>query len=548
MRNRKVNPSSMSQLNPDRENNSGSISPESAPEPENALAPEDFDETHAAYIRYLLNDDGDLRQGDLTLAGRPVPEDAVAVSTGVYFLTPDQENRRHWKTPGARFGHDIPSDIQNECNANGRVAYAIVAESDALENGAKVPTIIDWLSTFTEDWLDIDEYTFYYSGNRSIHLHTQKFVSTDGIDDLRRMALEFNDVHGADLDTSIYQGNPQFRLIGAEHRKTGLHKTPIPTDADLDDSIRAAHNPPEQKRWPYELPPPSQHDEDQLASLNRLLPPSPSPPESHYRPGIADIAPLPAEIGTQVLRGLYKGCSPGSGSPERSEYARPFSPYKKTGNGTGRSVIVMEQVDGLRQDCVSRDIHVPARIEYAVGGGDGIFTRENSESLVTLSPPDFRKWDFEVGDTVIVIGGNSGKSRLFGVEEITARLVATALKSTGRDKALEVLANRGYEVGSSGYNASQYHETTETTGGTEAANIKHGIEDETRERSYANILRVACRLLRIDGWDSAYDWCRDILGADFDPVETHNKLETIVEAYDDYAHVTVPEAPEEGSK
>lgn len=521
---------------------------ERTPEPENAFAPEDFEETYAAYIRYLRYEDGELRQGNLVQAGSPVPEDAVAVSTGVYLLTANQEDRIHWETPGARLGRGIPTSIQDECNADGRVAYSIVAESDAIEDGVDVATIFGWLSTFAEEWLGIDEYTFYYSGNRSIHLHTGEFVSADGMDDLRRLAEEFNDTNDADLDTGIYDQNSQFRLVGAEHRKTGLHKVPISEEADLDDCIRAAQAAPAQKQHPYELPSPSHHDEDTLASLDRHLPASPQARASHYHPGIEGISSLPPEIERQVLRGVHKACNPGSCNREQSGYARPFSPYKKTGTGKGRSVIVMEQSDGLRQDRRSRDIYVPARIEYAVGGGDGSFTRKDSRSLVSLSPPDYRKWEFEEGDTIVIIGGNSGKSRLLGVEGITARLVATALESQGREKALEVLSNRGHDVGSSGYKPSQYHEKTQATGETEAAKIKRGIEKGTRERSYTNILRAACRLLRIDGWDSAYGWCRDILGADFDPVETHEKLESIVETYGDYDHVTVPDPPEEGGR
>lgn len=514
------------------------LTPGSLPAPENATAVSEFEKTHAAYIRYLFYEDNEFQQGNLVSVRQPIPKDAKAVSTGVYFLTADQEDRLH---------EGVPSKIiQNECHGDGRAAYSIVAESDKLEDGAEVQTIIEWLSTFAEDWVGVDEYSFYYSGNRSIHLHTDAFVPADEVDGLKRLAEEFNETDGADLDTGIYTRNAQFRLIGAEHRETGLHKTLIAPDADRRDCIKSSQRAPEQIRWPFELPTPSHHDEHTPRQVEVEASPS-TPPLSHYRPGFDDIVPLPAEIDRQALRGVYKGRSHRSveSAENESEYARPFSPYKKTGDGNGRSVIVMEQVGGLRQDRGSREIHVPARIRYAAGGGDGSFTREASDSLVTLSPRDYRKWDFEAGDLVVIIGGNSGSSRIFRVEEITARLVVLALENEGREKALEVLSNRGFEVGSAGYNNSQYHAEKGSDGETEAARLKRGIEKGTRERTYDNIVRVVCRLLRIEGWDAAYGWCRDLFGQDFDAEQTHEHLERLVEMYDDYSHIDIPEAPQE---
>ncbi|ELZ06791.1 hypothetical protein C480_07157 [Natrialba aegyptia DSM 13077] len=444
---------------------------------------------------------------------------------------------------------DVPSKvIQNECTKDGRVAHAIVAESDALEDGVPVQTIVDWLSTFAEDWVGVDEYSFYYSGNRSIHLQTQQFVPGDEIDDLRLLAEEFNAMHDAKLDTSIYKENAQFRLVGAEHRKTGFHKVPISPDADRQECIKSAQTPPEQRQWPFELPAPSHHDElpRRFEGEDSLY----SPPLAHYRPGFAGISPLPSEIGKQVLRGVYKSSNPGSveSGRNRSGYARPFSPYKKTGEGDARSVIVMEQVDGLRQDRWSQETYVPAKIEYAIGGGDGSFTRSNSRSLVELSPRDFRKWDFEKGDQVVIIGGNSGSSRLLKVEKMTASMVGQALESKDRQKAFEILSNRGFDVGSSGYNSSRFHHEVGDNEESEAAKIKRGIENGTRERSYDNLLTVVCRLLRIDGWDSAYNWCRDIFGPDFDPEETYEYLKGPAEAYSDYSHVDVPASVEDAKR
>lgn len=507
------------------------------PAPPSATPISEFEETRAAYVRYLFYDDGEFRQEEsLTSVRRPIPDDAVTVSTGIHFLTPRQESRLHDGVP--------PKVLQDECNDDGRVAYAIVAESDALEDGEEVQTIIDWLSTFAEDWLDIDEYSLYFSGNRSIHLHTKKFVPANEIDDLRRLAEEFNDIHDADLDTGIYKQNSQFRLVGAEHRKTGLYKTPIGPDADRTDCIRTAQRPPHRKEWPFELPSPDHHSN---RTLGQLEPKSPQiqPQLTHYRPGFAGSSSLPAEFEGEVMQGVYKRSRPGSvgSGQDHTEYATPFSPYKKTGDADCRSVIVMEQTDGIRQDRRSREIYVPAQIKYAIGGGDGSHIRAESKSLVTLSPRDYRKWGFDTGDYVVIIGGNSGSSRLFGVGELLARLVALTLENDGREEALEILSDQEYDVGSSGYNSSKYHDESGTNDESEAAKVKRGIEEGTHERTYENILKVACRLLRTEGWDAAHGWCEDIFGRDFDPEETHERLAGIVETYDDYAHVNIPENP-----
>lgn len=511
--------------------------------PANALSSNEFDERLGAYVRYLIDTAEGVRQWDLAQAGSPPPEKAKAVSTGIYFLTAEQEDRIHWNTPPARLGQGIAKQIQDECNESGRTAYAVVAESDALEPSekTKAQTIIDWLSRFAENWLGIDEYFFYYSGNRSIHLHTRKFVCPNGLDLLRQVAEEFNNTYGAQLDTSIYNPNSQFRVIGAKHRKTGLYKAPISEDATRAECIREAQNDPDQKEWPFELPS-SDTTSDSAPRMEPDLTRNRTA-STHYRPGIGNTSPLPREFRSRVLWGLYKEenlDSPVDSTPGGSSFAEPFSPYKKTGDSNQRSVIVMNQIGGIRQHRWNRDFYVPARINYAIGGGDGSFTRGNSKSLVELSPRDARKWDFSPGDTVVIIGGNSGSSRLFVLDENTGARIAAILEDEGRDRVLDALFERGYEVGSPGNNSTRSI-TAQDFEETEAAKRKREIEQRVRKPNYDDCLRVACRLLKIEGWQSAEEWFRNVMGADYDPEKTYERLKTIVETYPDYSHVDVPE-------
>lgn len=84
---------------------------------------------------------------------------------------------------------------------------------------------------------------------------------------------------------------------------------------------------------------------------------------------------------------------------------------------------------------------------------------------------------------------------------------------------------------------------------TEAMRLKRQIERDGLQsvsNTYEALLRVTCRLLRIDGWDGAWNWLQDVLGDDFDAADTHQKLEDIVEQYpDSYGHVTLPERDDE---
>lgn len=507
-----------------------------------------------AHVRYAsIDENGEFYQeSSLRSVSEHTPENANFVSTGIYLLTSDQEDRLHEGVP--------PKEIQNECNDDGRVVYSVIAETDELrkdgswQKGKTEAECIEALKSFAEEWLSINEYEFYFSGNRSIHLETDQYVTAEGLSRLKEEAEEFNQQSEVKLDTSVYNPNSVFRIEGAEHRKGDgceAYKREISESGEIyfGDEL--------EKQTFHNLPTPEEHIGDSHLDNDRwdrsiqnypyYTPNShTTAPQPHCCPGDVSIEPIPQEFDNQLLGGYLKNNEDQDylGLDRTPDYEEivPFSPYKKSGGEKGRSVIVAKQVDSPL--CLMENegkAHIPAEIKSAVGGGDGSYNRSDTDTtLIELSSKDYAKWDYESGDYVVIIGGRSGSSRIFNPTEKVAGRVHGKLKREGREAALEFLSESGYEVGESGYNGDR-STVSSSSGETEAMKIKHGIENGTREKSYDNILSVVCRLLRLEGWDAAYEWCRDVFGSGFDSEETYDRLKGIAEFWDDLDHVNVPE-------
>jgi len=240
-------------------------------------------DTYYPHIRYGFKESGNIIQGELQQLKEPIPEDAVTASTGVYFLT---AREKYLISQGA-----IEKSIQERCENEGRVAYSIVAESDALEKGIAAQTIIRWLVDLSEGVLDIDnsEYQLFFSGGRSIHLHTDYYVSHGELKSLRDDVQDFNQNTDAELDVSLYTPKSQFRLIGAYHRTKKMFKTPIQKDADNTDIIKNSHTA-HQLSLPHSIP--HKREENNLVAGN------------------GDRSSLPQEYESRLLRGYIKEANP----------------------------------------------------------------------------------------------------------------------------------------------------------------------------------------------------------------------------------------------
>ena len=471
------------------------------------------------YLRYAKDTDSeDLAQKGLHPVRAPVPQWFQYASPAIYYLT-EREQRR--LNEGAS-----PKQIQTACEEDDRVLYNVLAETDEFDHrkGRKAQTVIGWLTAFAEDYLglDGDDYEFYFSGNRSIHLHTNEFVPGEkGLNWLKERAETFNEEEEGELDTSIYTRKPQFRLPGVEHYRTELPKVPITEDATREDITRALMTDPHRELF-FEVR------------------------EKYYSytagdDGRATLLPEFRDEAAEEYLKSTEGDTIKDGSNRESSHTiieSPFSPYANTGDGE-RSVIVMEQTG----DVVERDgtYYVEAYIREA-RGGDGSFRRYNHEGHVKLSARDARKWEFESGDTVVVLGGRSRSSRLIDLTEDdpVVSAVAAALYVDGKDAAIEALEDFEYDVGGTGHNGPKREGSTEPR---DAAIAKREIERGERPLTYDSIFRVSCRLLRMEGWNSARNWIEREFGEEFDPEQTHEYLSKAVETYEDYNHVDVPEPP-----
>jgi hypothetical protein len=484
--------------------------------------------TLTAYVRYARYVDGEFYQKPLQPASQLIHNESKWVSPAVYFLNSDEEIRLR--------EYYNSKTIQSSCEDAGRVAYAVLAESDALEKGYDWPTVADWLVEFAEARLCLSrgEYSLHFSGNRSFHLHTTSFLPGEGGREwLKREAKEFNQETGAELDTSIYSPKGQFRLSGAEHRKTGLYKvnvtpllyenSPISREKVFPKSTSSS----DEKACPFPVVP----------SLERRL--------IHYVVGDDDRSPLPNEFQSRVLNKYISEIpdTEGVGSVCSEEiYNTAFSPYAKVGEDNDRSVCLLKQTGELIE---SGGRHYVEAYVFQARGGDESFRRYNHDGWVMLSEKDARKWNFEEDDVIVIIGGRSRSSRLIELtdDDIAVDLVELYLNEDGKEDALNALQHLEYDIGESGLNGQ--YSASGSQSSSEAAALKHKVESgHIHHDNHDVLIKISCHNLRRGGWGEAWEWVKQVFGDDFDPEVTHGYLSTLVESYPaSYSEVQIPEPP-----
>jgi hypothetical protein len=510
--------------------------------------------THEPVVRYAFprEDGAPNQEPTLRSISDPIPEGANWVSA-LYFITDDQLARlnQHSDDPYANPApENIAKTIQDECEDAGRVLYSVHAESDEYEgNDDPVPltTMIGWLQRFSREVIDTDpeECPFYYSGNRSIHLHTPFFITGENLRWFKEQTKQFCSEIGAELDTTVYKRKQQFRLPGATHAKTGgaLQKTRIDTDWSHDRIIRAAAD---------EVP----HPDTYADVLDTIFRPYEGKDPSDFLltpPTVETSSPATSSFAGNRYQRPY-------GKDHDAAYEAPeFYPYPTGNDHDGRSVASL-RVEGEpfeRSEAGKPRVFVPCFFYGAHSCSGREYTKDQHYAPLQLSKKDGDKWDYARGETLVVIGGGNYKSIILTVDKPTAERVGNLLDPDdgNRIDALDYLQAEGFDIGSSGpsqsttdpadqQSSAQSHDDAPPT--TDAQRYKQRAERGDVEQSIEHGERrdIANRLLTIGDWDLAWRWFREQYGDDFDPQRTWNGLRNVIKTFpEDFEDIEVPPKP-----
>ncbi|WP_218962296.1 hypothetical protein [Halorubrum persicum] len=528
---------------------------------------------YRACVQYGFPEEkGPKREPKLRTIFDPIPEGANTASP-IYKVPREQYERQDEFETGYEIkgGSSIAKEIQDECEEDDRVLCPVHIESDAYHEVGP-DTLITWFQEFVDDYLEVpfNTCTLYFSGNRSIHVHVPRFVSGEADRErLKELAEAFCEDADADLDLGLYSRKRLFRLPGVEHSNSGIPKVEIEPTWDRTRIFREANgtNPNTPATYADVL-----WDMFGQESLTvGTVGPEVNQPQNLFQvldpeKTLLEFAhdELENEIETPLIEQVaYPEDS--ADVPEWSMYnTQEFSPYALA-SGNPRSVAAVRVKGGpfARRDKRGGATMVPAYF-YGAVGGDGEFTKQDVHAPLQLSKKDYRKWDYEVGEKIVIIGGKSGSSRIFSVSSWEATVVGHALLSEegGRDTALDCLSEEGYDVGSSGSGMSSSQETTTSRTATsdeesrtiwparenpqtEAEALQRKAEQEGIDTlSHKERMRVACRHLQY-GWKPTWDWFNEQFGSDFKPDVTSKFLRGIVEEpkFNEYEDVDVPDNP-----
>ncbi|MDS0280550.1 hypothetical protein NDI86_00335 [Halomicroarcula sp. S3CR25-11] len=468
----------------------------------------------------------------------PVPAVADFVSP-VYLLT-DEQVAKHDElvSKDDRFNvrdyKSIATKIQSECEGDGRVRYPVFVESDA-----DVPyyEMRAGLKRFIREVLEVDpdDAKWLFSGGSSLHVHLPYYMaSEDALRRLRRGTKEYNENATVTVDASNFTKKSLVRLPGAEHHDTGIRKAPIsPTSSDEKLQARIG------KLVGGGVAPKGEGKISYYAGTPEIV-----------RYSLSDESGVIKDVPTPIIEQRDKPVDTGNVELWKRYNRHPFCPYANAGNQ--RRSVVVAQVKGMpfcRKTTVNgREewrTYIPTYIHGAVGC-DGEYTVWQENAPVQLSKQDYKKWEYEPGDTIVLLGGNSTSSRILELEDSFERevVVGALLNDSkwfnegkdGRQEALNQLRSFGYEVGSAGKNGPRREASTNDQGfqPTDAYRLQQRAEeDDVESLGHYERLDVANRLLRVRGWDGADEWFREQYGERYSQEITHKFLRSVAEQYDD---------------
>jgi hypothetical protein len=218
----------------------------------------------------------------------------------------------------------------------------------------------------------------------------------------------------------------------------------------------------------------------------------------------------------------------------------PFSPYARTEGGSRSVAVVIVKGKPFCRKRIkdsSKGNFVPTLILGAVGGDDEFIMEDDAP--LRLSKFDFRKWHergFKKNDAVVVIGGKSRRSKMFEVDKKHANRVASYLLDGEKEKALLFLEYEGYDVGSAGSEYGGSSSGSRSSGMSMAEELQRSVEEgevAIQSLSHQERVHLGNRLLKLKGYDEAFEWFRDAFGPDFDEGITRRQLRSIAREYDD---------------
>lgn len=490
---------------------------------------------------YPIGPDNPRQEPFLRRLDSPIPTEATTASP-VYLLDPSQfEQQQDLDNPYAVVDAScVATEIQDQCENTDDVIYPVYVESDAFPDVTFEDTIQHTIE-FVDSCLDCParDVTFYFSGNRSIHAHIPRVVTCEeDRDQLKKQAEEFCEETDASFDLGIYSRKRQFRLPGVLHEKTGLPKVKIRPKWGHDRIVRESvesdpHQPETYAQVLSEVFDVSVSD----TSIQRTL-----VGNEEYALSFANCE---RDIPTPVIERDDPPLDPDQLESWAAYNRHLFSPYANAGHGE-RSIAVVDVLGGPFQRHKDGPTLVPVYF-HAARSCNATFTKHREHAPLKLSVLDRQKWEYVQGDTVVVIGGKSRRSRIFRVSErIAQELSHNYLNrtSTSRQGALDFLQWEGYDTGKAGAVASTCSSSPSlvSDGGlTEAAMLKRRAErDGIQPLDHQELLNVANRLLYLGGWSAAWDWFQEQMGEQFNPAMTHRQLRSIVDRYPDLSHVNIP--------
>lgn len=530
-----------------------------------ATVPQDWEDIPCVQYGFPEGE-GPRRESKLRTIYESVPEGAT-VASPVYILTRRQYERQQGLSNGYQVSGEslsIATELQNEAEDENRVLYPVHIESDELREVGPA-SLIEWFQQFVENHLGVsfDTCKLYFSGNRSIHVHVPRFVSGESQrEQLKELAKTFCTEKGAELDCGLYSAKRMFRLPGVEHQKTGTPKLELDgewNNAQLSRKIKGSSpNPPSSYIEVLQHVFVSQ----ETLSGNAGQPSLDSPFELFRSldsdKTVLDLGPDKLDIETPLIE---QERYPENAADEVKwlQYnAKEFSPYAFA-EGNPRSVAALQIKGGAfgRENRRSGTTMVPAYF-YGATGCNGEFTKEQEHAPLQLSRDDYNKWDFQPGDTAVIIGGQSRRSRILDVDSWQACVTGHALtgEDGNRNAAQDYLESEGYDTGSAGSTTAtskSNQSPTEVTRiwsarenpQTEAETLQQQAEQEgIATLTHNERIKVACRHLRY-GWKPAWDWFNEQFGSEFKPHITYKFFKSIVEEdqFPEYDDIEPPEEP-----